>query len=72
MRVKDCQGCQHCKRKVWSSVYKPPNYHVIGVSHAYHYCENQKKRCLDVKFCSGYEEDEQDGGAYQAHLDCYG
>ena len=72
MRVKDCQGCRHCSRRVWSSSYKPANYHAIGVSHAYHYCEYHKDRCLNVRVCNDYEEESPDGGAYSAHLDCYG
>ena len=72
MRVKDCKGCRHCERKVWSSSYKPSNYHAVGFSHAYHYCAYHKKRCLEVPWCNDYEEEPIDGGAYDAHLDCYG
>ena len=34
MKVKNCKGCEHCKRRVWSSYVQPNNYHAIGVSHA--------------------------------------
>ena len=51
MRVKDCNGCEHCKRKVWSDYYKPTNYHAIGMSHAYAYCEKYKERVLNIKGC---------------------
>lgn len=51
MKVKDCQDCKHCKRKVWSQYYKPNGYHAIGMSHAYAYCEKHKKRVLEVKQC---------------------
>lgn len=53
MRVKDCQGCVYCKRYVWSHSYKPGNYHTIGMSHAYHWCERYGMRCLEVSTCTG-------------------
>lgn len=52
MKVKNCRNCKHCIRKVWSSSYKPLNYHTIGVSHAYAYCALKKTRVLSVKSCS--------------------
>ena len=55
MRVKDCKECRHCDRRVWSSSYKPANYHEIGVSHAYRYCTLHKARCLSVKSCTSME-----------------
>ena len=51
MRVRDCVKCDHYRRRVWSSCYKPQRYHAIGVSHAYGYCVKYEKRCLDVKKC---------------------
>ena len=51
MRVKDCQNCPKCKRKVWSSYHVPLNYHPIGMSHAYAFCNLHKKRVRDVKKC---------------------
>ena len=51
MRVKDCQGCKHCKRKVWSHYHVCRDYHPIGMSHDYAYCEKHKKRVLKVKQC---------------------
>lgn len=72
MRVKDCEGCRYCEHKVWSSSYKPANYHAVGVAHAYHYCEYHKKRCLEMPWCNDYEEEEIDGGAYAAHMDIGG
>lgn len=71
MRVKDCIGCRHCERRVWSSSYKPANYHEIGVSHAYRYCLLNKLRCLEVKACSSYESDSAVDDAYAAHTDIY-
>lgn len=56
MRVKDCQGCKHCERRVWSDYYKPINYHAIGMNHAYAYCTKHGCRCLEVKGCKGKEE----------------
>ena len=44
MKVQDCKNCEYCKRKTWSTYYKPNNYHAIGVSHAYAYCDKYKKR----------------------------
>lgn len=51
MKVKDCKNCEYCRRKVWSTSYKPLNYHTIGVSHAYAYCDLKKARVLNVKKC---------------------
>ena len=51
MKVRDCKKCQFCKRKVWSSTYKPAGYHTIGVSHAYAFCEKHKERVLTIKHC---------------------
>lgn len=53
MRVKDCQGCIYCKRYVWSHSYKPKDYHAIGMSHAFHWCEKYGMRCLEVPICTG-------------------
>ena len=52
MRVKDCKGCKHLKRRVWSTYYKPMAYHAIGVSHAYAYCDKYKDRVLKIKECN--------------------
>ena len=52
MRVKDCEGCVHCQRRVWSQYYKPNGYHAIGMSHAYAYCKKHEKRVRDVKKCN--------------------
>lgn len=72
MRVKDCKGCRHCDRRVWSSSYKPANYHRVGVSHAYSYCTLKKDRCLNVKFCYSFESDKPEDDAYAEHTDIYG
>lgn len=71
MRVKDCKGCRYCQRKVWSSSYKPANYHAIGVSHAYHYCELNEERCLEVKFCASYDDGNEGTDAYREHTGCF-
>ena len=55
MKVKDCKGCKHCKRKVWSNYHMPRNYHAIGMSHAYAYCEKHRCRCLQIKKCTEYK-----------------
>ena len=51
MRVKDCLKCQKYVRKVWSDYYIPRNYHPIGMSHAYAWCNKHKKRCREVRVC---------------------
>ena len=51
MRVRDCQKCQEYVRKVWSDYHIPRNYHPIGMSHAYGWCNKHKKRCLEVRRC---------------------
>ena len=57
MRVKDCNGCEHCERRKWIQYYEPKNYHPIGFCHAYEFCKKHKKRVSEVKFCR-----EQKGG----------
>ena len=54
MRVKDCKdsNCSHCQRRTWSQEYKPKNYHTIGFSHAYAWCNLHRKRVSEVKKCS--------------------
>ena len=51
MKVKECKGCKHYKRKVWRHSHQPMGYHTIGMSHAYAYCEKYSCRCLKVKNC---------------------
>ena len=72
MRVKDCKGCVHCFRATWVQHYKPANYHEIAFTHAYAACKYHRKRCSEIKWCNDYKEEPIDGGAYDAHLDCYG
>lgn len=49
MKVSQCRQCKHHQRKVWSTSYKPSDYHTIGISHAYGYCQKYNKRCSKVK-----------------------
>lgn len=56
MRVKDCRKCRFHKRRTFSTYHIPLNYHAIGFSHAYGYCEKHKKRCSEVKRCEVYKE----------------
>ena len=51
MKVKKCIGCPKCKRKTWTSYFKPKNYHAIGIKHAYAYCDYHKKRVSYVTKC---------------------
>ena len=51
MKVKQCEKCEHYKRRVWSQYHEPKNYHPIGFSHAYAYCTKFQKRCLSIKHC---------------------
>ena len=59
MKVKDCRNREHFRRRTWAQYYKPKNYHAIGFSHAYAYCEKFKKRVLEVKKCEKGANDEQ-------------
>lgn len=65
MRVKDCKGCRHCKRRVWSQEYKPKNYHAIGFSHAYAYCTKHQKRVSEVKKCEEAEAEMKERNNYE-------
>lgn len=51
MKVSICEKCKYCKRRSWRTYYKPFNYHAVGISHVYAYCEKYKERCLKVKEC---------------------
>lgn len=55
MRVKDCEKCKHCKRRVWSSYHIPQSYHAIGMSHAYAYCDKHGMRVSEVRGCKELE-----------------
>ena len=56
MKISDCMKCKHYQRKTWGSVFKPANYHNIGVTHAFGYCNKHQMRCLDIKKCSEDKE----------------
>lgn len=58
MKVQDCKYCERCKRKTWSTYYTPNNYHAIGITHAYAYCDKYKKRVLGIKKCDKVQNDE--------------
>ena len=58
VRVKDCEGCEHLQRRVWSQYHEPKNYHPIGFSHAYAYCKKHRKRVSQVKRCEGPTREE--------------
>lgn len=51
MKVKECEKCEHYKRCRWSHSYYPNNYHAIGMSHAYGYCQKYSMRCSEIKKC---------------------
>ena len=53
MKVKDCRKCPHCKRRTWTSYYRPRGYHAIGMTHAYAYCALYKERVRKIKVCNG-------------------
>ena len=55
MRVKDCANCTRCKRRTFSTYHVPKNYHPIGMTHAYAYCEKHRKRVAAVKKCEEKE-----------------
>ena len=48
MKVSICQKCPHYKRKRWTHRHQSANYHAIGMTHAYGYCEEWGKRCSEV------------------------
>ena len=52
MRVKDCTGCLYLERKTWSHECQPENYHKIGMTHAYAYCNVFGKRVSKVYRCA--------------------
>lgn len=49
MKVSKCKRCIYSIRKRYSTYHTPRNYHAIGISHAYYFCELLQKRCLDIK-----------------------
>jgi len=49
MRVSDCRKCEFHSERRYSTYYEPRNYHPIGMSHRYAFCELTKRRCSDVK-----------------------
>lgn len=59
MKVSDCRQCKFCTRRTWSHYYKPNNYHAIGMSHAYAFCERYGKRAANVKHCETVRNDKE-------------
>lgn len=51
MRVKDCEKCEYCQRRTYSTYYEPTNYHPIGMTHAFAYCSFHQRKVRDVKKC---------------------
>ena len=51
IKVTACKGCPHLRRRTWVQYYEPKNYHPIGFTHAYAYCEKHKKRVAQVQAC---------------------
>lgn len=49
MRVSNCRKCEFHSERRYSTYYEPRNYHPIGMSHRYAFCELTKRRCSDVK-----------------------
>ena len=49
MKVKNCTGCIFAKRQVRVIRYHPANYHTIGMTSYYMWCDLCHKRCSDVK-----------------------
>lgn len=49
MRVSDCRKCEFHSERRYSTYHEPRNYHPIGMSHRYAFCELTKRRCSDVK-----------------------
>lgn len=59
MKVENCQKCPYFDRRRWSTTYYPADYHPIGMTHAYAYCNKYQSRCLDVKKCSEQKGNEK-------------
>ena len=59
MRVKDCKNCEYCQRRTWSHTHEPKNFHTIGMTHAYAYCEKHRKRVSEVVRCEEGATDER-------------
>lgn len=49
MKVAKCKKCFYCLKKRYSTYHTPNNYHPIGITHVYYFCELFNKKCLDVK-----------------------
>ena len=49
MKVADCRQCHHMRERRYSTYHEPRNYHPIGMSHVYAWCEACKLRCSEVK-----------------------
>lgn len=61
MKVSICEKCPYYKIGRWVTYHKPLNYHPIGITHRYGYCEKYKKRCFEVKKCDPTHQHEDKG-----------
>lgn len=52
MKVSRCEKCKNFERRTWSHYYKPKNYHPIGMTHAFGFCNHYNERCSCVKKCN--------------------
>ena len=48
MKVSICKKCLHYHRRTWTHRHSSANYHDIGMTHAYGYCDIWGKRCSEV------------------------
>lgn len=49
MRISECKNCEFFKEKKYSITHYPANYHAVGFSYKYGFCEKKKNRCINVK-----------------------
>ncbi len=49
MKVKNCDGCLFAKRCRHTIKYYPADYHAVGMTFYYMWCDLCKKRCVGVK-----------------------
>lgn len=49
MKVKNCTSCVFAKRCRHIIKYYPRDYHAVGMTFYYMWCDLCKKRCADVK-----------------------
>lgn len=49
MKREDCKSCEFFRERRWVQRYEPNNYHAIGMTHIYGWCDKYGERLVFIK-----------------------